>query len=150
MLIILILFWGNMNNITINMNTPDSQVTLIDYSVNRYMKGGGEEPASASTAGETAEGFLLLIIRQDRAPQVLRLLHELVDGQSKPLAIVMPIRAAMDAGVMRRPTFGQFCNEFGRGKLKSKSSLTDYLCGSYCFEGEIFRRMIEDFRRLMV
>lgn len=76
-------------------------------------------------------------------------MHELVDRQTSPKDIVMPIRAAMEAGVIRRPKWGEFCAEFGDDKLKAKSSLSRYTESSYLYEDKIFKGMIDDFRALI-
>lgn len=80
---------------------------------------------------------------------IITRLHELVDRQTSPKDIVMPIRAAMEAGVIRRPKWGEFCAEFGDDKLKAKSSLSKYTESSYLYEDEIFKGMIDDFRALI-
>ncbi len=80
---------------------------------------------------------------------IITRLHELVDRQTSPKDIVMPIRAAMEAGVIRRPKWGEFCAEFGDDKLKAKSSLSKYTESSYLYEDESFKGMIDDFRALI-
>ena len=97
-----------------------------------------------------SSSFVLLVRKPDCADAVLQKLHELVDRQSEPREVVMPIRAAMDAGVIGRPTWVQFCAEFGADKLSSKSSLSKYTGDGYTYYGEDFMMIKESFRKFMV
>ena len=81
--------------------------------------------------------------------KILELLHELIDGQTKPLDIVMPIRAAIEAGVIRRPTWDEFRAEFGVHKLKAKSSFTQYTGNGYHFDTEVFYQIVAKFKSLI-
>lgn len=54
-------------------------------------------------------------------------LQELISGKTSKRLIVMPIRAAMDAGVLSRPTYEQFLAAFNLDpKVVSKSSYNNY------------------------
>ena len=60
-------------------------------------------------------------------PQALvRAIKEQMAGKEKPKTIVAPIRAAIDAGVMTRPTYEAAAEAFGFGEKVSKSSFNDY------------------------
>ena len=83
------------------------------------------------------------------AEQILKLLHELIDGQTKPIDIVMPIRAAIEAGVIRRPTWDEFCAEFGVHKLKAKSSFSLYTGDGYRYNTEVFNLTLAKFKSLI-
>lgn len=97
-----------------------------------------------------AESLFSKIVKStDKKEIIIARLHEMVDRQTSPKDIVMPIRAAMEAGVIRRPKWGEFCAEFGDDKLKAKSSLSKYTESSYLYEDEIFKGMIDDFRALI-
>lgn len=61
----------------------------------------------------------------------------------------MPIRAAMEAGAISRPTWGQFCAEFGDKKVSSKSLLAKYTSDSYSYPGKDFTETVELFRRII-
>lgn len=93
--------------------------------------------------------FSSLVVKPICSQGVIKKLHELVDCQIEPKYVVMPIRAAMEAGVIRRPTWGEFCAEFGDNKLKAKSSLSNYTENSYQYEGESFKVMVEEFRSFL-
>lgn len=83
-------------------------------------------------------GLSTCVTRPDKADAVIALLHELADRQSQPKDIAMPVRAAMDAGAITRPTWGQFCAEFGEGKISSKSLFTKYTSTDYRYVGQAF------------
>jgi hypothetical protein len=85
------------------------------------------EEARAQMAVEQAqsEDFKKLVISPACADKVVGRLHELSDGKQKPRDILMPLRAAMEAGAIRRPTWAEYGSEFGF-KRTSKTSLSDY------------------------
>ncbi len=57
----------------------------------------------------------------------------------------------MDAGVIRRPTWEEFVQEFGAYRLKSKSSFSDYTNPDKSpYIGADFEAMKSQFRQLMV
>lgn len=86
----------------------------------------------------------------NKTPAVMELLHQLMEGKTKPKDVLMPVRAAMDAGVIRRPTWEEFCQEFGSWRLKSKTSFRDYTNpGNIPYTGADFQMMKEKFRLLM-
>ena len=93
--------------------------------------------------------FSALVTNPSRTDAILKKLHELVERPGKPKTIIMPIRAAMDAGAISRPTWEQFCSEFGVNRVKSKSSLTDYTNENYNFVGNDFESMKATFCSLM-
>jgi hypothetical protein len=78
----------------------------------------------------------------------MRFLHEYIDNQTKPRCIVMPIKAAMEVGVISRPSWTQFVQEFGKNKIRSKSSLTDYLNENYVYQGEDYKKLIYIFQQI--
>ena len=70
--------------------------------------------------------FASAVTYLQKADAIIKLIHEYMEGKTKPKDVMMPIRAAMDAGVIRRPTDEEFNNEFGENKVKGKSSFNDY------------------------
>jgi len=59
----------------------------------------------------------------------------------------MPIRAAQDAGVIRRPTYGEAESEFGAGHF-SKGSFSHWTNDSNKYYGSDYANMVEAFRQL--
>ncbi len=62
--------------------------------------------------------------------------------------IVEPIRAAMDAGAIKRPPFPLFCKEFGAQKLKSKASYSKYTNDDYQYYGNDFSELVSCFKKI--
>lgn len=110
---------------------------------------GHETQPQAARCAQAARGFAVLVTQPDKAGAILERLHSLVDRQSRPHAVMMPIRAAMEAGAISRPTWGQFCAEFGDNKVSSKSLLAKYISKDYSYPGEDFIETVELFRRIM-
>jgi len=95
-------------------------------------------------------GFSRLVIKPEVADRVLELLHRLMEGKLKPQDVVKPIRAAMDAGVIKRPTWEEFCQEFGQFRIKSKSSLSKYTNPSMqLYDGQDYRAMVAEFKEMI-
>ena len=94
--------------------------------------------------------FTPAVIDTTKAVAVIALLRQLMEGKTKPKDVLMPVRAAMDAGVIRRPTWEEFCQEFGSYRLKSKTSFSDYTNPDKSpYTGADFQMMKEKFRQLM-
>ena len=103
------------------------------------------EEVALGKEGEKCVPFYNLVVYQEKALDIMLKLHELIEPQTNPLDIVKPIRAAMDAGIIRRPTWNEFCKEFGSDKLKSKSSLSKYTEGSYRYPGKDYQELVTIF-----
>lgn len=144
-----------MNDRTINMQPGSTYIEHIDQQ-NIYPQilnvADTREVQGTHADGEratAAHGFATLVTLPDKAEAVMTMLHALVDRQSTPRDVVMPIRAAMEAGAIGRPTWNQFCAEFGDGKLSSKSLLSKYTEGSYPYGGNNFTAQVNEFRKIM-
>lgn len=91
-----------------------------------------------------------IVIDKDKVKEVIALLRQLMEGKTKPKDVLMPVRAAMEAGVIRRPTWEEFCQEFGSYRLKSKTSFSDYTNPEKSpYTGADFQMMKEKFRQLV-
>ena len=94
--------------------------------------------------------FTSAVIDTAKADAVIALLRQLMEGKTKPKDVLMPVRAAMEAGVIRRPTWEEFCQEFESYRLKSKTSFSDYTNpDNKPYTGADFQMMKEKFRQLM-
>ena len=62
---------------------------------------------------EYSKPFAALVPKPEKVDVILKRLHELVKGKTHPKDITMPIRAAIDAGAISRPSWVKFCKEFG-------------------------------------
>ena len=107
-------------------------------------------PASPRNTTPKSSPFTSAVIDASKAPQVIILLRQLMEGKTKPKDVLMPVRAAMEAGVIRRPTWEEFCQEFGSYRLKSKTSFSNYTNpDNKPYAGADFEMMKEKFRQLL-
>lgn len=67
-----------------------------------------------------------MYVDEDNVKEVLRLLRTSIEGKDKPKSIVMPIRAAIEAGVISRLTYEDFKKVFDPEGKVSKSTFNDY------------------------
>lgn len=135
-------FWGKLKHHL--RSAPHQSMESIVESIN-------EAKARMKQTVECSEVFKKLVVKPECADRVVGRLHELMDSKTKPKDILMPIRAAMEAGVIRRPTWAEYINEFG-SKRASKGSLSDYTDPTKeKFVGEPqFLPMVEEFRQLAI
>ncbi|MBQ3238364.1 MAG: hypothetical protein IJA98_04755 [Bacteroidaceae bacterium] len=92
-----------------------------------------------------AKEFRQCITFPEDAEFLIQKLHSLIDFQISPKDVFMPLRAAVDAGVIRRPTWEEFCMEFGETKVNSKSSHTTYFSIDYKYTDEAFNLLVQEF-----
>ena len=94
--------------------------------------------------------FKQAITNPSKANAIIKLLHKMMDDKKKPKDIMMPIRAAIEVGAIRRPTDEEFYEEFGINKIKGKSSINDYTNPDktpYC--GPDFESMKAEFNKII-
>ena len=92
----------------------------------------------------------LVVIQPDKTEAVISKIKSLMECKSKPKDVLMPVRAAMDAGVIRRPTWEEFCKEFGARRVRSKTSFSSYTNPDNTpYTGADFDVMKEEFRKLL-
>lgn len=97
-----------------------------------------------------SEDFKTLAFSPECADKVISRLHVLMSGKLKPRDVLMPLRAAIEAGAIRRPTWAEFISEFG-SKLASKTSLSGYTDPTKDKYGDDpqFWAMVDDFRQMI-
>lgn len=107
-------------------------------------------PTTPWDAAPKSSPFIPAIIDASNAAEVIILLRQLMEGKTKPKDVLMPVRAAMDAGVIRRPTWEEFCQEFGLWRVRNKSSFSGYTNpDNKPYTGADFEMMKDKFRRLV-
>lgn len=108
------------------------------------------EQTLENISDDVLSDFESLVIEPKYAEKVVQRIHELIKGQTRPKSIVMPIRAAMDAGVMKRPTWGQFITEFGEDLIKSKTSFSNWTnSDTHSYFGDAFETMKKNFKDMI-
>ena len=110
----------------------------------------GNLPRTSGYAITKPTAFSSIVIDVQKLDAVVALLHQLMEGKTKPKDVLMPVRAAMEAGVIRRPTWEEFCQEFGSWRVKNKSSFSDYTNpDNKPYAGADFEMMKDKFRGLV-
>lgn len=89
------------------------------------------------------------VVRNEQSEDVVAYIMGLMMGKETPKDILKPLRAAQDAGVIRRLSWGDFKCAFPRSGVKNKSSLTKYtdpVVQPYQDDNS-FAEMVEDFKK---
>ena len=108
-----------------------------------------ETAESPAKEEEHKRTFASAVVNVAKVDAVVGLLCQLMEGKTKPKDVMMPVRAAMEAGVIRRPTWEEFCSEFGKDRIKSKASFSDYTNPeNKPYDGADFETMKEAFQAL--
>jgi len=95
-------------------------------------------------------GLRQFAVKQEIADSVVDKITELISMESKPKSIMRPIRAAMDAGVLYRPSWDAFVEEFGPNKVSSKSSLNDYTNPDTApYVGKSYNTLVDVFKEFL-
>ena len=91
--------------------------------------------------------FSAVVTDPEKADAVIEMLHKHTNGKRQPRDFIMPIRAAQDAGAIRRPTFVEAESEFGTGHF-SKGSFSHWTNDDTKYYGTDYTNMVEVFKRL--
>lgn len=67
------------------------------------------------------------VVYLEKLDEIIEKLRAHMSGKSTPKDLMMPVRAAFDAGVIRKPSYTEFKQVFPTLAPKSKSSFDDYL-----------------------
>ena len=95
-------------------------------------------------------GLKAFAVKQEIADSVVDKITELIAMESKPKNIMRPIRAAMDAGVLYRPSWDAFVEEYGSHKVSSKTSLNDYTKPEVePYSGESYNTLVDVFKKFL-
>ena len=134
-------FWGRLKQHL--RRSPHDRLEHIVESI--------EQERKLMEAGRVqSEEFKTLAFSPECADKVISRLHVLMEGKIKPRDVLMPLRAAIEAGAIRRPTWAEFISEFG-SKLASKTSLSDYTDPTKDKYGDDpqFLALVDDFRQMI-
>ncbi len=112
----------------------------------------GQQGAAGAThprRKKPKKSFAQLVCLPQYESDVMAKLHELMGRQTEPKGIMMPVRAAMDAGAIGRPTWDVFCGEFGKELVSSKALMIKYTSPDYAYEGAAFSKTVNVFREII-
>ena len=112
----------------INIVTLNSTINFQDRRENIQINEQDMQPSSRSPQPSAAVLYPFMKCK-DKAEEVIGLLRRYMDGKNrnKPKDIMMPVRAALDARVIRKPTYTEFQAAFPEFVPRAKSSFDDYL-----------------------
>ena len=84
---------------------------------------------SSNVPQPSAEALYPFVVQQEKAEEVIGLLRQYMEGinSNKPKDLMMPVRAALDARVIRKPTYTEFKAAFPEFVPRAKSSFDGYL-----------------------
>ena len=90
------------------------------------------------------------VVKEGKATTVITMIRDYQSGKSKPKDLAMPVRAAMDAGVIRRPTFNEYKAIDGLA-IMTKTTFTDYMNpDNKPYEKDMaYREMVNGFSRIV-
>ena len=112
----------------INIVTLNSTINFQDRRENIQINEQDMQPSSRSPQPSAAVLYPFMKCT-DKAEEVIGLLRRYMDGKNrnKPKDIMMPVRAALDARVIRKPTYTEFKAAFPEFVPRAKSSFDGYL-----------------------
>lgn len=83
------------------------------------------------------------------ADLILSKIKKYQSGKTKAKDLAMPVRAAIDAGVIRRPSFCEYDDVEGFAKIP-KSSLSDYTKpGQHPYDGAAYENIVKEFKNIV-
>lgn len=108
-------------------------------------------PIKTEDTLKNTSGFRSAIIAEEYADEITDLLHKFMKGKSAPKDIMRPVRAAIDAGVLRPLSYLEFKQEFGSILGNSISSLNKYINKEYTGfkKDSLYEMMKQKFIRIL-
>ena len=108
-------------------------------------------PIKTEDSLKNTSGFRSAIIAEEYADEITDLLHKFMKGKSAPKDIMRPVRAAIDAGVLRPLSYLEFKQEFGSILGNSISSLNKYINKEYTGfkKDSLYEMMKQKFIRIL-
>ncbi len=89
------------------------------------------------------------VVKPNMTKTIVYKIKEYQKGKNGPKQLTMPVRAAMDAGVIERPTYSQYSAIEGFAHV-DKSSFSNYTNPEKIhYTGEAFDTMVRDFQTLI-
>ena len=89
------------------------------------------------------------VVDGNNASHIFSKIHEYQSGKTKPKDLAMPVRAAMEAGVIRRPTYGEYEAVEELAKI-AKTSFSEYVNPDKTpYTDAAFNEMVIDFGHMV-
>lgn len=85
-----------------------------------------------------------------QARELLKRLQLMMKGKEKPKSVVMPLRAATDAGIMKKPTYEEYKKAFDPEGKVSKSTYNENMNPyNEPYKDEAFKQLVKEFEQLL-
>ena len=102
------------------------------------------------TPKKPIRGLKAFVVKPEIADVVVDKITSYVNVENRPKPIVRPIRAAMDSGVMHRPSWDAFVEEYGSNKISSKTSFSDYTNPEKeHYTGASYNALVDEFKKIL-
>ena len=102
------------------------------------------------TPKKPIRGLKAFVVKPEIADVVVDKITSYVNVENRPKPIVRPIRAAMDSGVMHRPSWDAFVEEYGSNKISSKTSFNDYTNPEKeHYNGASYKALVDEFKKIL-
>ena len=94
--------------------------------------------------------FTSSLVDPRKAAMVCNVLYELTKGKTNRKALMCALRAAIDAGVIVRPSYNDFVEVFGCGDILSKEQYSQYTSPKYkgYMNYELYKSALRKFRAI--
>ena len=134
----------------INIDTLNSTIIIQDRQENIQINGQDMQPSSRSPQ-PSGDALYPFVLYKEKAEEVIGLLRRYMEGinSNKPKDLMMPVRAAFDAGAIRKPSYAEFMTAFPSLAPKNKSSFDMYFRRDIAHPYELipaFATIVEAFR----
>lgn len=102
------------------------------------------------TSSKPIRGLKAFVVKPEIADAVVGKITSYVNTENRPKPIVMSIRAAMDSGVMHRPSWDAFVEEYGPEKISSKTSYNDYTNPENTpYKSASYNTLVDEFKKFL-
>ena len=102
------------------------------------------------TPKKPIRGLKAFVVKPEIADVVVDKITSYVNVENRPKPIVRPIRAAMDSGVMHRPSWDAFVEEYGSNKISSKTSFNEYTNPEKePYYGASYNALVDEFKKIL-
>ena len=121
--------------------------TFQTYLVSQIGFDPDDEKKSQAEKESQAPNYAF-VIKPHQTEEIIKIILSYLEGKSSPKDVMMPIRAACDAGVIRKPTYEEVKMAFPNYCPKCKSSVNNYTNpDNQPYIGEAYQKMIEEFKK---
>ena len=136
----------------INIDALNGTNIFQDRQENIQINGQDMQVTPSRSPQPSAAARYPFVLYKEKAEEVIGLLRRYMEGinSNKPKDLMMPVRAAFDAGAIRKPSYAEFMTAFPSLAPKNKSSFDMYFRRDIAHPYELipaFATMVEAFKK---